>query len=73
LNLALTSATSSSTPLPLGQLAAKLYERLSQRDEFGSRDFSVVYEYLREAREGARALAAEAQAQGEGEQTKAKL
>ncbi|GAA5849319.1 hypothetical protein JCM9279_006448 [Rhodotorula babjevae] len=71
LNLALTSAAHSSTPLPLGQLAAKLYERLSARDEFSSRDFSVVYEYLKEAREGARVLA-EAQHEGD-EAAKAKL
>lgn len=55
LQLALTSASHSSTPLPLGQLAGKLYERLGARPEFAERDFSVVYEYLSEAREGVKA------------------
>ncbi|BGP44132.1 hypothetical protein JCM10450v2_008355 [Rhodotorula kratochvilovae] len=63
LNLALTAAASSSTPLPLGSLAGKLYEKLSAREEFAGRDFSVVYEYLKEAREG---LVAAKEAEGAG-------
>ncbi|GAA6008587.1 uncharacterized protein JCM10292_007257 [Rhodotorula paludigena] len=53
LKLALASAASSSTPLPLGQLTATLYDKLSAHDEFAARDFSVVFEYLNQAREGA--------------------
>ncbi|KAL8290636.1 hypothetical protein RQP46_002894 [Phenoliferia psychrophenolica] len=52
LNLAVSASKSSSTPLPLGGMAATLYNTLSTHDEFGSKDFSVVYEYLRVAREG---------------------
>lgn len=53
LKLALASAATSSTPLPLGQLTATLYDKLSAHDEFAARDFSVVFEYLNQAREGA--------------------
>ncbi|GAA6030737.1 hypothetical protein JCM8097_006296 [Rhodosporidiobolus ruineniae] len=60
LNLALSAATSpsagpspsSSVPLPLGQLTTTLYNKLSAHDEFGGRDFSVVFEYLKTAMEG---------------------
>ncbi|GAA5977529.1 hypothetical protein JCM11641_000989 [Rhodosporidiobolus odoratus] len=62
LNLALSAAASSpssasasgpAVPLPLGQLTAKLYNALSKHEEdFGKKDFSVVYEYLRLGMEG---------------------
>ncbi|EGU11778.1 3-hydroxyisobutyrate dehydrogenase [Rhodotorula toruloides ATCC 204091] len=52
LNLALTSATRSGVPLPLGQLSGTLYQKLSAHEEFAGRDFSVVYRYLEEAMEG---------------------
>ncbi|GAA5876240.1 hypothetical protein JCM8547_003744 [Rhodosporidiobolus lusitaniae] len=63
LRLALSAASSSTAaeggkvPLPLGQLTTTLYNKLSAHEEFGGRDFSVVYEYLREAMEGAKAKA----------------
>lgn len=40
------------TPLPIGGMTTTLYNTLSLHDEFGSKDFSIVYEYLRIAREG---------------------
>lgn len=52
LNLALTSASRSGVPLPLGQLSGTLYQKLSAHEEFAGRDFSVVYRYLEEAMEG---------------------
>lgn len=52
LNLAIAAAASTSTPLPVGGLTSTLYNTLAQHDEFASKDFSVVYEYLRIAREG---------------------
>ncbi|BGP28215.1 hypothetical protein JCM10295v2_007202 [Rhodotorula toruloides] len=52
LNLALTSASRSGVPLPLGQLSGTLYQKLAAHEEFAGRDFSVVYRYLEEAMEG---------------------
>ncbi|BGP21005.1 hypothetical protein JCM10213v2_009184 [Rhodosporidiobolus nylandii] len=55
-------------PLPLARLTAALYNKLAAHDEFASRDFSVVYEYLREGMEGAQARAAAAVEEGEGKE-----
>ncbi|GAA5957373.1 hypothetical protein JCM8115_006971 [Rhodotorula mucilaginosa] len=52
LGLALTSAEQSGTPLPLGKLTQTLYSRLAAHEEFKDRDFSVIYEYLKQAQEG---------------------
>lgn len=52
LNLAIAASQATSTPLPIGGLTSTLYNTLSGTDEFGDRDFSIVYEYLRLAREG---------------------
>ncbi|GAA5831706.1 hypothetical protein JCM11251_000801 [Rhodosporidiobolus azoricus] len=67
LNLALSSAhspTSSPVPLPLGQLTTTLYNKLAAHDEFGGKDFSVVYEYLKVGMEGAAKAAEEAEERG---------
>lgn len=52
LNLAISASQAASTPLPIGSLTSTLYNTLSKHDEFADKDFSVVYEYLRIAREG---------------------
>ncbi|GAA6009447.1 hypothetical protein JCM10207_003783 [Rhodosporidiobolus poonsookiae] len=54
LNLALaaSSVPTPAVPIPLGQLTTTLYNKLAAHDEFGKRDFSVVYEYLERAKEG---------------------
>ncbi|KAK4701646.1 3-hydroxyisobutyrate dehydrogenase, partial [Phenoliferia sp. Uapishka_3] len=52
LNLAISASKATSTPLPIGGMTSTLFNTLSAHEEFGSRDFSVVYEYLRVAREG---------------------
>lgn len=71
LNLALSAAQSSPSgapvPLPLGQLTTTLYSKLSKHEGFGGRDFSVIYEYLEEAREGLRKKKAEEGAGEKGE------
>ncbi|GAA5886908.1 hypothetical protein JCM6882_009380 [Rhodosporidiobolus microsporus] len=74
LSLALSSSRSPSSPpvpLPLGQLTATLYNKLAAHDAFGGRDFSVVYEYLREGMEGAAKAAEEAAREGKEQVKKA--
>ncbi|KDQ13198.1 hypothetical protein BOTBODRAFT_133776 [Botryobasidium botryosum FD-172 SS1] len=52
--LALHAAKTVDVPLPIGTTCAGLYEDVSKHreGELASKDFSVVYEYLRRAREG---------------------
>ena len=52
LNLAIAASKATGTPLPVGALTSTLYNTMSEHSEFGDRDFSVVYEYLRLARDG---------------------
>ncbi|GAA5869915.1 hypothetical protein JCM16303_001840 [Sporobolomyces ruberrimus] len=52
LNLALSASKDSGVPLPVGSLTSTLYNKLSAHDEYGGRDFSVLYEYLREGMQG---------------------
>ncbi|KAM0751243.1 3-hydroxyisobutyrate dehydrogenase [Meredithblackwellia eburnea MCA 4105] len=52
LNLAIQASKATSTPLPIGGLTSNLFNTMANHDEFGSKDFSIVYEYLRIAREG---------------------
>lgn len=52
LNLAIAAGQSTSTPLPVGSLTSTLYNTIAKHDEFSEKDFSVIYEYLRIAREG---------------------
>lgn len=46
LQLGVSAAQSSHTPIPLGGLAAALYAKLATHDDMRDRDFSVVWEYL---------------------------
>jgi hypothetical protein len=52
LNLALSASKDSGVPLPVGSLTSTLYNKLSAHEEYGGRDFSVVYEYLKEGMQG---------------------
>ncbi|KAG8865309.1 hypothetical protein FRB96_000199 [Tulasnella sp. 330] len=46
LNLALNAAKTVSVPLPLGSSSIRVYEEVSQDDDLGGRDFSVVFRWL---------------------------
>ena len=51
LRLAHAAAQQAGVPLPVGTLTNTLYNKLAEHDEFATKDFSVVYEYLRVAAE----------------------
>jgi len=51
LRLAHAAAQATGVPLPVGTLTNTLYNKLAEHDEFATKDFSVVYEYLRVAAE----------------------
>jgi len=52
LNLALSASKDAGVPLPVGSLTSTLYNKLSGHDDYAGRDFSVVYEYLKEGMQG---------------------
>ncbi|CEQ40770.1 SPOSA6832_02426 [Sporobolomyces salmonicolor] len=52
LGLAISASRDAGVPLPVGSLTSTLYHKLSAHEEYGARDFSVVYEYLREGMDG---------------------
>lgn len=45
------AAKAEGVPLPVGTLTNTLYNKLAEHEDFASRDFSVVYEYLKVAAE----------------------
>jgi 3-hydroxyisobutyrate dehydrogenase len=51
LNLAVAAASSTRAAVPLGRRAAEIYQRLSAAG-LGVRDFSVIYHFLADARDG---------------------
>ncbi|GAA5866023.1 hypothetical protein JCM1840_003379 [Sporobolomyces johnsonii] len=68
LNLAVSASREAGVPLPVGSLTSTLYHKLSAHDEYGSRDFSVVYEYLKEGMDGgfAKKVAEKSKGKGKG-------
>ncbi len=49
LSLAVNSAYSVNSPIYLGSLCQQLYQHISRNKELSSRDFSVIYQFLKDA------------------------